>query len=189
MTRLIFPFVLLLGIMFSACESIATHRLKTYSPADSTTSFKIDNYWVTPKKSFEFNSIGQSSRDTLQLLTCSDYIYFPFGKLTDRSSLATSLLKDFTITNFVRDTFTNTNISPPFFEWSESIDLELFNNRLNLLLDNDPEASTHGYIRGGQIVDNKVIFSNRIKVGISIEDFYKIFFDYFPIELDKKYSC
>ena len=139
-------------------------------------------------KSFDFNSLGQSSGDTLHLVTCSDYVYFPFGKLIDKSSLTTSLLKDFTITSFKRDTFTNTNITPPYFEWSESVILELTNNKLNIFLDNDPEASTHSYIRGGQIVDNKVVFTDNIKVGMSIEDFYKTFFEYFPTELNRKYK-
>jgi len=179
--------ILLLVPVFVQGQTITIKR-KTYIPADSTTSFKIDNYWVTPKKSFGFNSSEQSSGDTLHLVTCSEYVYFPFGKLTDKSSLTTSLLKDFTITHFIRDTFTNTNIIPPFFEWSESVDLKLVNNKLSLFLDNDPEASMHGYVRGGQIVDSKVVFSNCIKIGISTEEFYKIFFDYFPTALDNKYT-
>ncbi len=187
MIRRTIPLVLLLGITFSECDNISTHQRKTYIPSDSTTSFKIDNYWVTPKKSFEFNSLGQSLGDTLHLVTCSKYVYFPFGKLTDKSSLTASLLKDFTITHIIRDTFANTNISPPFFEWSESIDLKLANNKLNLFLDNDPEASIHGYIRGGQIMDTNVVFANSIKVGMRTEDFYIIFFDYFPTELNKKF--
>jgi hypothetical protein len=79
-------------------------------------------------------------------------------------------------------------MTPPFFEWSESVDLALADNKLNLFLDNNPEASMHGYIRGGQIVDSKVIFSENIKVGMSVEDFYKRFFDYFPTELNKKFN-
>ncbi len=126
--------------------------------------------------------------DTLHLVTCSQYVYFPFGELTDKSSLKESLLKDFTITNFKRDTFTNTNVSPPFFQWSESLDLNLADNKLELFLDNDPEASLHGYIRGGIILDSKVVFSVGIKVGIYVDDFYKIFFDSFPSALKKKYS-
>lgn len=180
--------VLFLAIVFSACNSDSTHRQKTSIPVDSTISFKIDNYWVTPKRSFEFNSVGNSSKDTLDLVTCSDYVYFPFGKLTDKSSLPTSLLKDFTITHFTRDTFTDTNISPSFLEWSESLDLQLGDNKLKLFLDNDPEATTHGYIRGGQIVNNKVSFLNGIKIGMNTSDFYRVFFDDFPVDLNKKYT-
>ncbi|UOK42140.1 MULTISPECIES: hypothetical protein [Flavobacterium] len=172
----------------TACSNRSDNKSEIDNSVDTTKSFKVYNYWVKPKKSFDFNSLGKSSGDTLHLVTCSDYVYFPFGKLTDKSSLTTSLLKDFTITNFQRDTFTNTNITPPFFQWSESLDLKLANNKLNIFLDNDLEASIHGYIRGGQIVDSKVVFSDNIKVGMSVEDFYKTFFDYFPTELNKKYN-
>ncbi len=181
-------FLFMLWLPVFAQGQIITTKQKTYIPTDSTTSFKIDNYWVTPKKSFEFNSLGHSLGDTLQLVTCSKYVYFPFGELTDKSSLAASLLKDFTVTHFTRDTFTNTNIVPSFFEWSESVDLKLMNNELSLFLDNDPEASMHGYVTGGQIVDSSVVFSNRIKIGISTEAFYKTFFDYFPTVLNNKYA-
>ena len=172
----------------TACSNSADKKSTADNSVDTTKSFKVDNYWLKPKKSFDFNSLGKSSGDTLHIVTCDQYVYFPFGKLTDRSSLKTSLLKDFTITNFKRDTFTNINISPPFFEWSESVDLLLGDNKLNLFLDNDPEASIHSYIRGGQIVDSKVIFTDNIKIGVSAEDFYKIFFDYFPTELLTKYK-
>jgi hypothetical protein len=79
-------------------------------------------------------------------------------------------------------------MTSPVFEWNESVDLRLDNNKLNLFLDNDPEASMHSYIRGGQIVDSKVIFSDNIKVGMKIEEFHKKFFDYFPPELNNKYN-
>jgi hypothetical protein len=158
------------------------------STIDTTKSFKVDQYWLTPKKAFNFNSVGESSADTLCLVTCSKYVYFPFGKLTDKTSLTNSLLKEFTITSVKRDTFTNTNMTPPVFEWSESLDLRLAGNRLSLFLDNDPEASMHGYIRDGQIVDSKVVFLDNIKVGMSNVDFYKKFFDYFPTALINKYN-
>jgi hypothetical protein len=174
--------------LLGSCDSSTNKKEPTYTPTDTSTSFKIDNYWLTPKKTFDFNSLGKLSGDTLHLVTCSEFVYFPFGKLTDESSLKTSMLKNFTITNFKRDTFTNTNMSPPFFQWSESVDLQLGDNKLNLFLDNDPEASTHGYIRGGHIADGNVKFLDNIKIGISAEDFYKIFFDYFPTELYKKYK-
>jgi hypothetical protein len=172
----------------TACSTATQNKPMIEKLVDTTKSFKVDNYWLIPKKSFEFNSLGKSSGDTLHLVTCCKYVYFPFSKLTDKTSIKTSLLKDFTITSFKRDTFTNTNMTPPFFEWSESVDLALADNKLFLFLDNDPEASMHGYIRGGHIVDSKVILSENIRIGMSIEDFYEKFFDYFPIELKKKFS-
>lgn len=177
-----------LFLLVTACVNRTDNNSKADNSVDTTISFKVDHYLVTPKKSFDFNSLGKSFGDTLHIVTCSDYVYFPFGKLADKSSLPISLLKDFTITNFKRDTFTNTNMTPPFFEWNESVDLKLADNKLNLFLDNDPEASIHGYIRRGQIIDSKVIFSNNIKIGMSIDDFFKKFFEHFPTELQKKYK-
>ena len=176
----------------TACSNRSdTNDFKDNS-VDTTKSFKVGNDWITPKKSFDFNSLGKLSADTLHLVTCSEYVYFPFGKLADKSSLKTSLLKDFEITSSKLDTFTNiflpSDPTDDFKEWSESFELELGANKLNLFLDNDPEASMHGYIRGGQILDNKILFSNNIKVGMSIDDFYKTFFDYFPTEFNQKYK-
>ena len=74
------------------------------------------------------------------------------------------------------------------FEWTESMVLQLGDNHLDLFLDNDPEASTHGYIRGGEIADDKVVFLDNINVGMQIEDFYRKFFDYFPPELNNTFS-
>jgi hypothetical protein len=176
----------------TACSYQVDNKVAKDNIVDTTNSFKVDNYWVTPKKSFDFNSLGNLSADTFHLVTCSDYIYFPFGELKDRSSLKTSLLKDFNIISSKLDTFTNTlspsDPSDDFKQWYESLELELGTNKLSLFLDNDPEASMHGYIRGGQIVDNKVLFLDNIKVGMSIEAFYKKFFDHIPIELIKKYK-
>jgi len=183
-----FLIILTVSLSVTACSTRTHNKPTTDNYIDTTNSFKVDNYWLTPKKSFDLNSLRKSSDDTLHLVTCCNYVYFPFGKLTDKSSITTSLLKNFTITSFKRDTFTNTNITPTFFEWSESVDLGLADNKLKIFLDNDPEASKHSYIRGGQINDSKVTFSDNIKIGMSMEDFYKKFFDYFPTELNKTYN-
>ena len=175
-----------------SCNTSPTQNETAYIPSDTTNSFKINNYWVTPKKTFNFNSLGKYSGDTLHLVTCAQYVYSPFGLLTDKSTLKTSLLKDFKIISCKLDTFTNIMLpsdpSDDFKQWSESIELELGTNKLNLFLDNDPEASKHSYIRGGQIVDSKVVFSENIKIGMDIEDFLRKFFDHFPTELTKKYK-
>jgi len=141
---------------------------------------------VTPKNFFDFNSLGKSTGDTLHLVTCSQYVYFPFGKLTDRQSLEISSLNNFSVKEFKRDTFTNLDVSPNL-QWSESMDLQLGDNKLRLFFDNNPEGSMHGYIRGGQIVDDKVALSEDVRVGMSLETFYSLFFSHFPVELQKKY--
>ena len=190
MTRFLFILTVFLSVI--SCSNPSGYKSTTNNSVDTTKSFKVDSYWMTPKKSFNFNSLGKSSVDTLHLVTCSSYVYFPFGKLTDKSSLKASLLKDFNIISSKLDTFTNIMLpsdpSDDFKQWSETIELELGANKLSLFLDNNPESSMHGYIRGGQILDSKVLFLNNIKVGMSIEDFYKNFFDYFSIALSKKYK-
>ena len=190
MTR--FLFILTVFLAVTSCSNPTGYKSTTNNSVDTTKSFKVDSYWMTPKKSFDFNSLGKPSSDTLHLVTCSSYVYFPFGKLTDKSSLKASLIKDFNIISSKLETFSNimspSDPSDDFKQWSESIELEFGANKLSLFLDNDPESSMHGYIRGGQILDSKVIFLNNIKVGMGIEDFYKKFFDYFPTELRKKYK-
>ena len=84
-TQLIISSTLVLVAAFAACNTSSTRRQPGYPPADTATSFRIGASWATPKKSFDFNTLGQSSGDTLHLVTCSDYVYFPFGKLTDTS--------------------------------------------------------------------------------------------------------
>jgi hypothetical protein len=192
MSRLTLLLILFFAIVISECDSSTSKQEKKYTPTDTTTSFRVGCYWVTPKKYFDFNSLGKSSEDTLHLVTCSEYVYFPFGKLTDITSLKTSLLNNFIITDRKQDTFTNIMLpsdpSDDFKQWSESIKLELGKNKLSLYLDNNPEASMHGYIRSGQILDNKVIFIKSVKIGMSSTDFYKIFFEYFPTDLNIKYK-
>jgi hypothetical protein len=176
----------------TACSNRADTDSTLESAVDTAKSVKVHNFRATPKKSFDFNSLGRSSEDTLHLVTCSEFVYFPFGKLTDKSSLKTSLLKGFNISSSKLDTFTNIMLpSDPnddIRQWSESIDLRLGANKLSLFFDNDPEASMHGYIRGGQINDSNVIFTGDIKVGMRLQDFYKSFFDFFPKELIEKYK-
>jgi hypothetical protein len=190
MTRVL----LLLATFF--CMTTAYNQLNPNGSKDklldTSISFKLDNYWATPKTSFNFNSLGKPSTDTLHLVTCADYVYFPFGKLNDKSQLKTSLLKDFNIISSQLDTFTHPmspdDASDDFLLWSESVELELGTNTLSLFLDNDPNASTHSYLSGGQILDNKVVFQKNIKVGMSIEDFYEKFFVNFPNELHHTYK-
>jgi hypothetical protein len=191
MTRL--TILLIFVTVISACDRLPIKQNKKYTPTDTTTSFRIEGgYWISPKKSFDLISLGKSSGDTLHLVTCSEYVYFPFGKLTDKSSLNKSLLNKFTITDYKLDTFTNimqpSDPSDDFLLWSETIELKLGSNKLSIFLDNDPEATMHGYIISGQIVDSKVEFLENIKIGMNSSDFFKIFFDYFPSELNFKYK-
>jgi len=185
MTKGLLFSIISLTILCSSCDSSSNESLTTFVPADTTNSFKIENFWLTPKKSFELNVVKYSV-DTLTLVTCSEYVYFPFGKLTNKLSIETSLLKDFNVVEIQRDTFTNTNLNPPVFQWTEFLKLRLDDDSLNIILDNDPEASKHGYIQKGTITSDKVVFTNKIKIGMAAVNFYSLFFDKFPIELRKK---
>lgn len=185
-------FILTVLFVMISCSNSSTFKATNNNFVDTTKSFKIDGYWITPKESFDLNSLGRASVDTLHLVTCSEFVYFPFGKLTEKSSLKVSLLKNFNVITSKRDTFTNIMLqvdsNKNFKQWSESIELVLDSNKLSLFLDNDQESSMHGYIREGKILDSSVLFINNIKVGIDIEDFYNKFFEYYPSELRKKYK-
>ena len=55
---------------------------------------------MTPKLTFDFNSVLKSSGDTIDIVTCGEYVYFPFGHLKDKKDLKESLLKNFNIIGF-----------------------------------------------------------------------------------------
>ena len=179
--------VLLLIMVLTSCNTPTNSKDAPFDLADTARSLRIDDYLVIPKESFEFNSLVESPDDTLYLVTCCQYVYFPFGELKDKSSLKTSILKNFEIINAKRDTFTNPDISPEL-QWREEIQLQSGNNKLNIYLDNDPESTMHSYILSGEIVDSNVTFSQNIKSGMGMEEFCKIFFDYFPEELAERYK-
>ena len=174
-------FVLSILVTIFSCSK----NIENQSNNDNSISvFKIENYNLSPKKSFELNSIIKSDGDTLYLATCSDFAFYPFGKLIDKGSLSGSLLNKFKIVNYKRDTISlHKNL-----QWSESIDLEYRNNKLNLYFDNDPEASKHGYITDGEINSDDVILKNNIKIGITSKYFFEKFFNNFPSKLSQKYK-
>jgi len=174
-------------LTMTACSNWPDTSDRKDNFVDTTKSFRVDNYWATPKKSFDFNSLGKPSADTLHLVTCSQYVYYPFGLLNKKSDLKTSLLKQFTISNCKREAYMNHDISEDSL-WSESFELTLGRNKLNIFLDNDPEASTHSYLSSGEIYDSKVDLLDDIKIGMNINEFYKSFFDYFPTELENTFK-
>ena len=177
----------LLTILFSCDNQSSPVENAHDGPVDTSNAYIVEKFWVRPKSAFELHSIPQHHLDTLHLVSCADFVYFPFGKLTDSASLSSSLIKEFKITSFKRDTFTNTNVHPAM-QWNETLYLTLNKNRLQLFLDNDPEASTHGYIQTGQIVDDKVTLVNNIRVGMGAGEFYGQFFEKFPADLINKYK-
>lgn len=59
---------------------------------------------------------------------------------------------------------------------------------MSFFFDNDPEASTHGYIRNGEIWDSKVELLQHIKVGMNINAFCSKFFVNYPPELHRRFQ-
>lgn len=148
-------------------------------PSDTTTSFKVGSYWVTPKPSFEFNSVSPSSGDTLNLATCAEYVYSPFGLITGNAGLKKSLLNNFSIVSRKE--------SMPNGEFEFQI-LHHQSSKLILFFDDDPEASKESYILKGEIYDSDVNFDDNVKVGMTMDDFCKIFFVDFPAELKDRFK-
>lgn len=172
-------FILSFTLLIIGCSNLANQRLQIVVPNDTTKSFKIGDFWLTPKPSFEFNSLGKAKGDTLDLVTCSDYVYFPFGKINNKNELKNSLLKDFNTVDRI-DSLDN-----GFFEFQI---LKNNSSRLILFFDKDPEAVISSYIFKGEIYDKNVQFVNKVAIGMSKKDFVNEFFDVFPNELIDKYN-
>lgn len=182
MTRTTIILILLSLGFLSACKnSVQPLHLQPSSTKqiDTTNAIKIGDHWTTPKPTFEFNSILDDSGDTLKLVTCSDFVYFPFGEIKTKFDLQTSNLKNFKILDRV-ETINN--------EESEFQILTLNSSRLILYFDNDSEASKHSYIFKGEIRDINVYLNDGIMIGMTKEDFFSTFFKDFPKELNKKYN-
>lgn len=174
-----FFFISIAFLILTACSNRTDNNPTAANSVDTTKSFKVDNYWVTPKPAFDFNSLGKSSGDTLVLITCAEYVYSPFGDLKDKSDLNSSLLKNFSIT----DRVDSMDIGPIEFQI-----LKHNSSRLIFFFDHDPEATKHSFIFKGEIKDSDVNFLDNIKIGMNRDDFYKTFFDNFPTATQDKFK-
>jgi hypothetical protein len=170
---------LISSLFLYSCDHSTNKPTTTNTLIDTLKSIKIDKQWVTPKKTLELNSELNSSGDTLCIVTCTEYVFSPFGLLKDKSDIKTSLLNNFTMTDRI-DTM---DIGP--FEFQI---LKHNSSRLILFFDNDPEASKHSYIFKGEINDSDVNFLDNVKIGMSKTEFYNTFFYNFPAELQNKYK-
>ena len=135
---------------------------------DSLTLFAFD--------SFQMNSIAKMSNDSLVIITCADYVYYPFGKINTIDSLKSSVLKHFKVFSH--------------FEKQENGEfvfhsLDLKSSHLLLWFDDDSEASIHSYILKGEIHDSSVIFVNSIRIGMDSKSFFSEFFYKYPKALEK----
>jgi len=174
------PFLILCFVIFlDGCTNSTNQELKIVVPSDTTKSFRIGNCWLTPKPSFDFNSIRFANGDTLDLVTCSNYVYFPFGKIDNKNELKGSLLKDFNTTS------RTDSLDNGIFEFQI---LKINSSKLILFFDNDPESTISSYIIKGEINEKNIRFVNNVTIGMSQNDFVNEFFDLFPNELIDKYN-
>lgn len=172
-------FIFSLLVVLSACRTSNRTENKDSLEIDTTKAIKIGDYWAMPKKEFDFVSMIEGKGDTLTLLMCGDYPYFPFGQLTDKSRIKESLLKNFAVKARV-DTIQG---DPVEFQI-----LKLKSSRLILFINDDPFGEKSSYIMKGDINDNDVSFVNGIQIGISKETFITTFFDKFSSELMSEYN-
>jgi hypothetical protein len=168
----------LLGCNMYSSSKADTKAALITTKVDTTKSFKIDDYWATPKSSFKFNSLNKSGLDTLDLVVCADFVYSPFGKIKNKSEFGSSLLRNFGLQNKIQ-TIT--------FGQAEVQILRHNASKLIFFFD-DTDTSIHSDILKGEIYVVDVEFVNNIRIGIETNDFYNTFFDYFPAELVDKYK-
>jgi hypothetical protein len=163
-----------------SCNSPTGQKNSTseHGPIDTLNAIKILNFWVTPKKSFKFNSVGQSGSDTISFVTCSEYVYSPFGQLHRKSDLEKSLLKDFNVKSKTDTMIDGLN---------EFHILTRGQNRLIIYFDLDPSCK-HSYIEKGDILKNNVILEENVQIGLGKIEFLNKFFDDFPQGLANHFS-
>ena len=162
------------GVANTAKEEIVTPQKEVEVPVDTSDSFRIGAYWVTPDSLFDFNTLVKAGQDTLHLVACQKYIIEPFGPTQNKTQLQSSLLRDFSAkTKFVKQE----NGTFPFVSLSKG------NSRLLLYFSTDPDELVYSNILKGEVNDSSVVFANSIRVGMQTEQFYKQFFKSFPLIL------
>jgi hypothetical protein len=171
MTRLTVSFLIL--VLWTTCGRRTTEIADNSLAIDTTKAVRIANFVTVPKESFGFyesNATHASSHDTLSLVTCSDYVYSPFGQLKNKLDIPKSGLKNFKITNRT-EKMDNSN-----FEFQI---LRLNSSKLILFFDSTSHVRST-YVFKGEIYDNDVVFADNIKLGMTKEDFINTFFVNFP---------
>lgn len=165
--------------MVLACNSPISKSEPSTLPIDTTKAVKIGQFWIIPKVGFEFNAINQS-HDTLSIVTCSEFVYSPFGAIKNKSAFGSSLLSKFQIT----PQMATVDIGKVELHF-----LKKGSNELIFFFDDDNEASTHSDILKGEIHDSTVQLFNGIQIGMKKDAFGDVFFDRIPKELLKTLNC
>jgi len=172
---------LLLNVLLIACSnsrSPATDIVADHS-IDTTKAKRVGRYWVTPKPSFKYNTSLPISSDTLVFVTCADYVFSPFGHVTNKDEIKRGLLKKFS----VHDRVDTVQFVPEEYQIAK-----YRSSRLIYWFDSDPDASRHFSIIKGDILDDDVLLLDSIRTGMSKAEFVAKFFDAFPDKLMDQYN-
>ena len=143
---------------------------------DTSDILLIDSVFVTTKPDFGFSLIRKISKDSLELVICSKFVYFPFGKIENDTDLKESQLTNFKASK-ERDS-----------DGHEVRILKFHSSKLILFLDDHSERTVSSYIVKGEIVDPEIKFINDIRIGMTKEKFFELFFDTFPVMLAERFN-
>ena len=138
--------------------------------------FQIQGIIVKPKIDLELNSFDKISNDTLNLVVCSNFVYYPFGKIENKKAIKGSPLKIFEIKD-KKDSQGNV-LQILNFESSELI----------LFFASNEEGPISSYVIKGKIVNSEIVLKNNIKIGMSKTEFINLFFDDFPSKLEEQFN-
>lgn len=144
--------------------------------AFSDESFEIEGFEIFPESDFEFNSLEKVNNDTLNLVICSSFVFYPFGGIESKNDLKSSLLNRFTCEE---------KIIPEGY-YVEI--LKFKSSKLVLFFDSDIEGARSSYIIQGEIFDNEIILDKNIRIGMSKKDFFSTFFKAFPQNLEQRFN-
>jgi hypothetical protein len=139
----------------------------------------MDSLKVVPKESFQMHSVAKNSDDSLVIISCGDFVFYPFGKMSKASELSSSVLNIFKVQSHL-EKMDNGKVLFHTLQYKSS--------RLLLFFDDDPEASTSSYVLKGDIIDSNVVFSNNIRIGMSKSAFLSEFFESYSPEILKDYN-
>jgi hypothetical protein len=132
-------------------------------------SFRVGEHLFTTKSLLGCNSLLPTGSDTLHLVICGDYGYYPFGTIRDTSEIKQSLLKDFTLKDSLLGTPGQWQLAVQF--------LTRGSDTVVLFPDLYDEGPVRSYIAYAGINTGKRELANDVKIGMSTIAFYKTFFD------------
>jgi len=139
-----------------------------------------DTLQVLANRGFEITSAVERSPDTLVVVTCAAYVFYPFGQLKSSSELQTSPLRHIHIRRFQKVQ------KDGVFQYYM---LQFHSSHLILFFDDDKEAERSSYIMNGEIADSHVGFAKRVRIGMTKEEFASVFFVSMPTDRLVSYNA